>query len=297
MLSRMAVKKQTVRAVFCAVFALTLLVVAGCTAGPENQGRNTLREVLKRGHVLVGTGSTNAPWHYKNDKGQLVGMDIAMGRILATALFDDPTKVKFVEQSPEARVPNLLSDKVDITLQFMTISPPRLQKVAFSVPYYTEGIGLILPKKGKYKDHAALKKAVADGKSVHVAILQNVDSKKTVQELLPGAKDDQYQDQGLVYQAIDSQRADAGAVDLSSIQFLAKRHPEKYRDSGLKAHPQNYGAAMRPNDQQWINFVDGVFTDAMTGATYAQYNEAYEEYFGVKLGQPQYGKPRQYASE
>lgn len=292
----MVAKRRTFRMLLAAISAVLLVCAVGCTAGPKDEGGGTLKQVLERGHVIVGTGSTNAPWHYKDEKGQLVGMDIAMGRILASALFNDPKKVKFVEQSPDARVPNLLSNKVDITLQFMTISPPRLQQAAFSVPYYTEGIGLILPKAGKYKSYADLKKAVAGGTKVRVAILQNVDSAKTVQELLPGAKDNQYQDQGLVYQAIDSQRADAGAVDLSSIQFLAKTHPEKYRDSGLKAHPQNYGAAMRPGDQQWINFVNGVFIDAMTGATYAQYNEAYEKYFGVELDPPTYGKPRQFDS-
>ena len=33
--------------------------------------------------MIVGTGSTNAPWHFENEQGQLVGMDITMGRILA----------------------------------------------------------------------------------------------------------------------------------------------------------------------------------------------------------------------
>lgn len=210
----MVAKRRTFRMLLAAISAVLLVCAVGCTAGPKDEGGGTLKQVLERGHVIVGTGSTNAPWHYKDEKGQLVGMDIAMGRILASALFNDPKKVKFVEQSPDARVPNLLSNKVDITLQFMTISPPRLQQAAFSVPYYTEGIGLILPKAGKYKSYADLKKAVAGGTKVRVAILQNVDSAKTVQELLPGAKDNQYQDQGLVYQAIDSQRADAGAVEI-----------------------------------------------------------------------------------
>lgn len=297
MLPRMATTNRALRALLGLVLALALVAVTGCAMGGAPAGGGTLKRVLDRGYLIVGTGSTNAPWHYKDDEGRLVGMDIAMGHILATALFDDPSKVQFVEQSPDARIPNLLSDKVDITLQFMTVSPLRMQQVAFTVPYYTEGIGLILPKEGQYKNYAELEKAVADGKTVRVAILQNVDGATTVQELLPGAKDDQYQDQGLVYQALDSKRADAGAVDLSSIQFLVKRQPDRYVDSGIKAHPQNYAAALRPDDQQWINFVDGVFLDAMTGATYAEYNKAYEQYFGVKLGSPQYGKPRQFTSD
>ena len=80
------------------------------------------------------------PWHFENDKGELVGMDIAMGRILAKGLFDDDTKVQFQRQDPAARIPNITTGKVDITIQFMTISAQRAQLIAFSRPYYVEGI-------------------------------------------------------------------------------------------------------------------------------------------------------------
>jgi polar amino acid transport system substrate-binding protein len=166
-----------------------------------------------------------------------------------------------------------------------------MQQVAFSVPYYTEGIGLILNANGQYKSYEDLVAAQKAGTEVTIAVLQNVDADAVVDRLLPGAVADQYQDQGLVYQAVDSGRATAGAVDLSSIKWLASKQPEKYIDSGRAANPQNYGAAMRPDDQVWINFVDGVFEDAMSGATYQQYNEAFEKYFGDKLEAPKVGKP------
>ena len=66
--------------------------------------------------VQLGTGSGNPPWHFEDENGALIGMDIEMGRILATALFEDPEKVEFVVQAADARIPNLLSDKIDITI-------------------------------------------------------------------------------------------------------------------------------------------------------------------------------------
>ena len=48
---------------------------------PSRRG-SLLRTVLDRGHLIVGTGSTNAPWHFEDEQGKLVGMDIAMARIL-----------------------------------------------------------------------------------------------------------------------------------------------------------------------------------------------------------------------
>jgi polar amino acid transport system substrate-binding protein len=288
-------KSNVLRGVLC-VLAFSSLLAVGCAKGGANSSstavsKSKLTEVLKRGYLIVGTGSTNVPWHFKNEKGELVGMDIDMGRILARGLFNDPEKVKFVEESPDSRIPNILTDKVDIVLQFMTISPLRAQQVDFSVPYYTEGIGLILPAKGKYKNYGEMKAAVAKGKKVVIAVLQNVDASAVVQEALVGAKDDQYENQGLVYQAVDSGRADAGMVDLSSIKWLAHKQSDKYLDSGFAFHPQNYGAALRQNDQVWINFVNQIFTDSMTGQSFGLYKAAYASWFGDELEGPAIGKP------
>ena len=58
-------------------------------AAAQSAPGSLLRTVLDRGKLIVGTGSTNAPWHFENEKGELVGMDITMAQILAKGLFDD----------------------------------------------------------------------------------------------------------------------------------------------------------------------------------------------------------------
>ena len=120
-------------------------------ATAQAASNSLLRTVLDRGKLIVGTGSTNAPWHFEDDKGQLTGMDIAMGRILAKGLFDDGTKVDFVRQDPAARIPNITTGKVDIVIQFMTISAQRAQLVNFSRPYYVEGVALLTLPDAKMK--------------------------------------------------------------------------------------------------------------------------------------------------
>src|ERR1044071_8950894 len=73
-------------------------------AAAQAPAGSLLRTVLDRGKVIVGTGSTNAPWHFEDAAGKLVGMDITMAHILAKGLFDDDTKVEFVQQDPAARI-------------------------------------------------------------------------------------------------------------------------------------------------------------------------------------------------
>ncbi len=70
-------------------------------------------------------------------------------------LFDDPNKVEYVNQSSDARIPNITTGKVDITCQFMTVTGARAQQVAFTIPYYREGVGLMMKAGGPYADFAA----------------------------------------------------------------------------------------------------------------------------------------------
>jgi polar amino acid transport system substrate-binding protein len=246
-------------------------------AAAQSAGTSQLRTALDRGNLIVGTGSTNAPWHFENDKGELVGMDIAMGRILAKALFDDETKVQFLRQDPAARIPNITTGKVDITIQFMTISYQRAQLVAFSRPYYVEGIALLGRPDADAKTADAL---VKKGSAARISILQNVDADNTVHQVLPQAQVMQLDTQANVVQALQSRRVDAAAVDLSTVRWMVKQSPDRYIDTGLHWQNQLYGAAMRQGDPDWLQFVNTVFDVAMFGSNSVTYDAAFQQYFG-----------------
>lgn len=267
-------------------------LVASCTSSDTTvgDGESQLETVLDRGHVIVGTGSDNAPWHFEKD-GELVGGDVAMGHILADALFEDPDKVEFEQQSADSRIPNLESGKVDVVFQFMTITPARAQQVAFTAPYYTEGTGLLLPSGGEYKDYDEIESAVANGEEVNIGVLKNVNAEEIVEDVLPGANAKQFDAQADVYQAIDSNRVDGGAVDASNIQFRIQQEPDKWIDSGFTTYQQNYAGAVKQGDSTWLNYVDTIIVDAITGQSRELYSEMMEEYFGVDVPVPPLGVP------
>ncbi|MER8388944.1 MULTISPECIES: transporter substrate-binding domain-containing protein [unclassified Mesorhizobium] len=246
---------------------------AAAQAAPDS----LLRTVLERGKVIVGTGSTNAPWHFENDAGELVGMDITMGRILAKGLFDDPTKVEFVMQDPAQRIPNVTTNKVDITIQFMTMTAQRSQLIHFSRPYYVEGIALLtLPN----AENKTFDKLLAGGSATRISILQNVDAEANVHIVLPESQVMQIDTQANVLQALESKRVDAAAVDLSTVRWLASRNPDKYFDAGKSWFSMLYGAALRQGDLDWLTFVNQTFTIAMFGHETALYDAAFKDYFG-----------------
>jgi len=248
-----------------------------------------LKEILSRGKLIVGTGSGNPPFHFLDTSGKLVGMDIDIAKAIAKGLFNDETKVEFVQQASDSRIPNVVSGKVDITCQFMTVTATRAQQVAFTNPYYREGVGLLLKKNGKYKNYAALLKA---GSAAKISILQNVTADDYVHAALPKAKVLQYAETALIYTALDAGRVDAAASDQSAIAWLVASNPTKYIDSGYGWMPQTYSCAVKQGDQVWLNFVNQVLNEAMTGVDFDAYQASLKKWFGVTLPPPKIGFPR-----
>jgi polar amino acid transport system substrate-binding protein len=202
-----------------------------------------------------------------------------MARIVAQGLFDDPTKVEFVKQDPAARIPNITTGKVDIVIQFMTVTAQRAQLVAFSRPYYLEGVALLTSTKGKLKTH---KQLLAAGKGARVSVLQNAFADNMVKAGLPQATVMQLDTQANAIQALDSGRADAAAIDLSTVRWLVKRNPNAYLDSGYSWWPQLYSAAVRQGDPDWLTWVNTTLAVAIFASVGDLYDKALDDFFGEK---------------
>lgn len=245
-----------------------------------------LKSVLDRGTVVVGTGSSTPPWHFEDAEGQLVGMDIEMGHMLANALFGDPTKVEFVTQAADARIPNLLADKVDITIQFMSVTAARAQLVDFTIPYYREAVTVLMLQDSPYNNLSDVQ-----GKGITVAALQNPHIEDVVHEGIADAVIDQYDSVANTVLAVEAGRADAMMADFSTAQWMVAQDPDKYKYATETWATHNYSAAVAPGDARWLNFCNEAFLDIMTGFQFATFHDAFLEYFAIDLAKPPAGAP------
>ncbi len=271
--------------------AVALAASAILCGGADAQAQSKIDEILARGKLIVGTGSTNPPWHFIDESGRMVGFDVDIARIVAKGLFDDPEAVEFVTQASDARIPNLVTNKVDITCQFMTVTAQRAQQVNFTIPYYREGVGLLLREDGGHQGYDDLQAAGAD---VTVSVLQNVYAEEMVHQALPEAVVDQYESVDLMYQALNSGRADAAATDMSSLRWFMQQNPDRYRDAGFGWNPQTYSCAIKKGEADWLTFVNTVLREAMSGVEFAAYRDSFEHWFGETPPAPTIGFPSEH---
>jgi polar amino acid transport system substrate-binding protein len=270
----------------------------GATLAQEGGGR--LQQVIERGKLIAGTGSTNPPWHYEDEDGNLIGFDIDMAKLLAGALLLDDeadradpealaSVTEFVVQESDARIPNLLSDRIDIVCQFMTVTAERAKQVEFTIPYYREAVTLMFKADSPYSSTADI-----TGKGAKVAILQNPTGESMVHNGVPDAEVLQFDSVANSILAMDSGRADAVAIDLSTAQYNVKLAPDKYKMAPESWQPQTYAFAVAPGDQRWLNWVNAALHEYLVGLDFGYYRTAYLTHFGIELPYPPAGFPVEY---
>ncbi len=255
-------------------------------------GDSKLTEVLDRGRLIVATGSTNPPWHFEDASGNLQGMDIDMARLLAKGLFNDESKVEFIKGNPDTRIPNLVTNKADIVIQFMTVTPGRAQQVAFTIPYYREGVGVLLLKTSPFN---SLEELAAKGSAVTISALQNVFIEEWVHKGLPQAKVDQYESIDASLQALNAKRADGQIADLSNLRWQIKQFPNRFKDAGSGWMPNSYAAAVKPGDPIWLDWVNSVFREALMGVDFDTMKASYKKWFDIDVATPKIGFPVEYS--
>jgi polar amino acid transport system substrate-binding protein len=280
----------TASAATVAVGAAASIASRPANAQAPSAQAGKLREVLARGHLIVGTGSDIPPYFYKDESGNLAGFEIDLARYLAKSLFNDPTKVEFVVGNGDSRIPNVLSSRVDVVIQNMTVTPGRAQQIEFTIPYQRAGEGLLMLKAGKYKDYAQLKAA---GSTVTVSAIQNVMIADWVHAALPGAAVEQFQNSDAAVQALNAGRADAHIIDHGKVRWAVTQFPEKYADSGYTWMPNSIAAGVKPGEPQWLNWLNTTLREALTGVDFQEMAGLYRRWLGIELPMPKTGYPRE----
>src|SRR5215467_14719772 len=74
----------------------------------------TLKRTVRRGEVYCGVNVGLPGFSSQDEKGNWTGFDVDFCRAVAAAIFDDPSKAKFVPLDANERFKELQSRKVDI---------------------------------------------------------------------------------------------------------------------------------------------------------------------------------------
>jgi general L-amino acid transport system substrate-binding protein len=124
------------------------VLVAAIAIIYERYDTRTLKRTVRRGEVLCGVNKGLPGFSIPDDKGNWTGFDVDFCRAVAAAIFDDPSKAKFVPLDASERFKELQSRKVDILSRNSTWSMSRETNydLYFPAVAYYDGEGFMLPR-------------------------------------------------------------------------------------------------------------------------------------------------------
>jgi polar amino acid transport system substrate-binding protein len=256
--------------------ALAVLVLLLIVTPAVAEEKSRLDMVLERGKLIVVTMSTAPPFAFNDDKGQLVGFDIDIVRLLATALFKDPSKVEFVVVTAEGRWPAIESGRADMGVGGTTVYPDRALRVAFTRGFIDSGVSVLVSKKSGIKSVADL------NQDKHtIANLNNPQMADRAKRFFPKTKVLTFDTPSGQFLAVRSGRAHALQIDTPTADYFASQSKDDFEVlPGLLGASQNNAIYLKPGDFKWWLWLDTTVAELRTGSWYPQYSETYQKWFG-----------------
>lgn len=114
-----------------------VMLLIPLSAGVANADK--LQEILNRGELVVGVVNDAPPFGFIDEDGELVGMDLDIAHMIAEEMDVD---VRFEVVPIPARIPTLLTDKVDMLIAVLGSTPQRALQVMYTNPYVVIDLGV-----------------------------------------------------------------------------------------------------------------------------------------------------------
>ncbi len=232
--------------------ALGLIAVAIASQAQSS----TLDAVKKRGDLRCGVNIGLAGFSAPDDKGEWTGLDVDFCRAVASAIFKDPTKVKFVPLSAKERFTALQSGEIDLLSRntTWTMSRGTQQGLAFVGVTYYDGQGFLVKKSLDLKSVAQLAGAsicMQTGTTNELNVADYFRTRSLTYNPVVFEKNEE------AVAAFNLGRCDAYTTDASGLyaQRIKLADPSAYVVLPEIISKEPLGPAVRQGDDQWANLV------------------------------------------
>jgi ABC-type amino acid transport substrate-binding protein len=266
------------RRFLASVVAFTLLAYTVTPALAQAPAQGTLERINQSGTLTLGTRTGSPPFAYVNAKNEWVGFSIDLVEELVKPAIEKKLgktiKVEKKESTPPTRIPLLTSNAVDLISGTMTDTRTRRDSVDFSITFFVTGAQFLVKKGSKIRGIKDI-----DGK--RIAAQQGSTNARIIREKAPKAQLREFPDQPAAFQALLQGQVDAytnDGIQLAGLKAKAA-NPAQWDIVGDFFSYEPYGMAMRKNDADFRNVVNGGLMD---GIESGKYFEIYDKWFGPK---------------
>lgn len=228
---------------------------------------STLDDVKARGKIIIGTDATYPPMEFHDEKGEIVGFDIDLGRAIAKEL---GVEAEFIDTAWDGIFPALDAKKFDIIMSSTSITEERLKSKAMSDPYYVTSQAIAV-KKGNQSI-----KGPEDLVGKVVAVQIGTTGDLAVSEI-KGVEVKRFDTIDKAYMEVMNGRADAVVNDLSEVSYRMKILPDMEIVATFREGEEKYGVTLRKDDAELLEAINQALKKLKDSG---EYDEIYKKWFG-----------------
>lgn len=223
-----------------------LALAAGLATTAASTFAQAPGDLKKKGEINVGLLVDFPPYGTTNAQNQPDGYDADVARLLGK---EWGVKVNLVPVTGPNRIPFLLTNKVDLLIASLAITPERAKQVQFSRPYSAATIVLLGPKKSTIK-------GAPDLKSVRVGVARASTQDVALTAIAPqGTEIRRFDDDASAMQALISGQVDAIGCSTTVAAQIDKRKPGALEPKFVLKQ-QEMAVAMRPGQDALLKSVN-----------------------------------------
>ena len=150
-----------------------LAVAASVLMAPAAAYADKFQDIMNAGKIRVGILLDVPPWGMNDAENKPTGLDVEVAELLASELSVD---LEIVPVTGTNRIPNLLSDQIDIIIAAMGANSERAQQIMFSQAYTAVQLGVYGAKEIGFSEDVS----VLDGHTIAVARGTDTSSEKPI---------------------------------------------------------------------------------------------------------------------
>lgn len=256
--------------------ALAVTMLAGCGGGSSDSASSgsAAAEGSASGEsssvVVVGTNPTFAPFEYQDDEGNMTGFDLD----LMTAIGEDQGfDVEFQSLEFDALTGALTTGQIDAVAAGMSITPERLESVAFSDPYIDASLSIMVAADNNDINNAD----DLAGKTVAAQIgTTGADEVAALQEAGTIAEGKILDNYNTCLQELINGGCDAVIVDLPVGEEYVDQRPDDVKLVGEPYQAVFYGIAVDPENTELLDKINAGLAAVIEDGTYDELCEKYE---------------------
>lgn len=232
------------------------ILVAGFSGFVSAAGATTLEQVKAKGFVQCGVTQGLPGFSNPDDKGNWSGIDVDFCRALASAIFNDPSKVKFTPLNTKDRFTALQSGEIDVLSRNTTWTLDRDSKMGlnFAGVIYYDGQGFMIRKSMKINSALELSGATVctqTGTMTELNVADYFRNNKMKYEVVAFANADE------TVKAYESGRCDVFTTDTSQLYAMKLKLavPDDHIVLPEIISKEPLGPVVRHGDDQWFDIV------------------------------------------